>query len=278
MRNPFRQYPLGLYVAKAAQGASPDRALQKTENVMSRFHYSTREISGVAVFDLKGEPSFESVQEVAWKIQKNIRRHHFHQIILNFKEAGPLDAIELRRLLTVCIRPKHSVLYGASGEMAQFLEENCFTGKVDICADEKEVAESFGPFLFDKDPDKRFLDKTAKNPQESLGYQLERRRSHRMHVALPIELRIATAQNEILATKAIATNISEGGMFVEYLDLEAAKKIGALEPAESLEVDIHIFPSANFPEEYHVAGKIRRKEIRKEQLGFAIEFQEAGKV
>ena len=244
---------------------------------MSKFHYSTREIGGVVVFDLKGEPTFESVQEVAWKIQKNIRRHHFHQIILNFKAAGPMGTIELRRLLTVCIRPKHSVLYGASSDMTGFLEEHCFSKKVDICADEKEVAESFGPFLFDKDPDKRYLDSAAKTPRESLGYQLESRRSHRMHVAIPVEIRVASLQNEIITTKAIATNISEGGMFVEYLDLDAAGKIIAMEPIENLPVDIHIYQSANFPNEYHVAGRIRRKEIRKEQFGFGIEFQEIRK-
>lgn len=241
---------------------------------MTRFHYSTREIGGVAVFDLKGSPTFESVQEVTWKIQKSIRRHHFHQIILNFKEAGPMDTIELRRLLTVCIRPKHSALYGASPDMASFLQDNCFSGKVDICADEKEVAESFGPFLYDKDPEKRYIDKEAKTPKESLGFQLDGRRSHRMHVAIPVELRITSAMNEIVITKAIVTNISQGGLFVEYLDLEAAGKIIAMEPIENLSVDIHIFPSANFPDEYHVVGKVRRKEIRKEQLGFGIEFQE----
>ena len=245
---------------------------------MSRFRYSTREIGGVAVFDLKGEPTFESVQEVSWKIQKSIRRHHFHQIILNFKEAGPMDTIGLRRLLTVCIRPKHSALYGASVEMASFLEENCFTGKVDICPDEKAVAESFGPFLYDKDPDKRYLDKGAKTPSESLGFQIERRRNHRMHVAIPVELRITSIQNEIVTTRSLVTNISQGGLFVEYLDLAAAGKIMAMEPIENLPVDVHIFPSVNFPEEYHVFGKIRRKEIRKEQLGFGIEFQENGKV
>jgi len=185
-----------------------------------------------------------------------------------------MDTIELRNLLTVCIRPKHSVIYGAPAEMSRFLAENCFSGKVDICADEKEVAESFGPFLFDKDPAKGFPDSLGKSQKQSLGYQLESRRSHRMHVAIPVELRITSPKHEIVTTKAIATNISEGGMFVEYLDLDAAKKITVMEPIENLPVEIHIFSSANFPDEYHVAGKIRRKEIRKEQFGFGIEFQE----
>ncbi|HNX68499.1 MAG TPA: PilZ domain-containing protein [Candidatus Omnitrophota bacterium] len=239
---------------------------------MSKFHYSTREIGGVAVFDLKGEPTFESVQEVAWKIQKNIRRHRLQRIILNFQEAGALDAIGLRRLLTVCIRPKHSVIYGASAEMAHYLEDNCFTGKVDVCADEKEVAESFGPFLFDKDAEKRIMAPGVKNPQDSPGHQLEKRRSHRMHVAIPLKLTITSPKGEVLQTRAIATNISEGGLFAEYLDLGAAHRISALGPLAGLKVDIHIFPSANFPEEYQVAGKIRREEVRKEQLGFGVEF------
>lgn len=239
---------------------------------MSKFHYSTREIGGVAVFDLKGEPTFESVQDVAWKIQKNIRRHRLQRIILNFQEAGPLDAVGLRRILAVCIRPKHSVIYGMSSSLSNLLEENCCSGKVDICSDEKEVAESFGPFLFDKDAEKRISARGAKTPQSSPGYLLEQRRSHRMHVALPLELKIRTSQGEMIQTKAIATNISEGGIFAEYLDLAVVHKILSLEPLQGLDVEIRIFPSTNFPEEYQVAGKIIRREIRKEQLGLGVEF------
>ncbi|HOW58949.1 MAG TPA: PilZ domain-containing protein [Candidatus Omnitrophota bacterium] len=241
---------------------------------MTKFHYSTREIGGVSVFDLKGMPTFESVQEVAWKIQKNIRRYGLQQIILNFQESGPLDAIGMRRLLTVCIRPKHSVLYGVTPEMAHCIEDNFPSGKVDICSDEKQVAESFGPFLFVKDPDKKIMAKGVKTPQESLGYQLEQRRSHRMHVAVPLELKIFTASGEMIQTTAIATNISEGGLFGEYLDLGVSHRIDALNPIEGLKVEIHIFPSANFPEEYQISGEICRKEVRKEQLGLAVRFVE----
>lgn len=239
---------------------------------MSKFHYSTREIAGVSVFDLKGEPTFESVQDVAWKIQKSIRRHRLQRIILNFQQAGALDPIGLRRLLTVCLRPKHSVIYGASPEVVHYLEDGYLSSKVEICADEKEVAESFGPFLFDKDVEKKIPVKGTVRPAESIGHQFEKRRSHRMHVAIPLELKIATPQGEVIVSKAIATNISEGGLFAEYLDLDIAHKINALDPIQDLPVEVHAFPSTNFPEEYHLKGKIRRKEVRKEQLGLGIEF------
>jgi anti-anti-sigma regulatory factor len=239
---------------------------------MSKFHYSTREIAGVSVFDLKGEPTFESVQDVTWKIQKSIRRHRLQRIILNFQQAGTMDPIGLRRLLTVCLRPKHSVIFGASPEVVHCLEEGYLSSKVEICADEKEVAESFGPFLFDKDSEKKILAKGVLRPQDSIGRQFEKRRSHRMHVAIPLELKLATPQGDVIMSKAIATNISEGGIFAEYLDLEVAHKIDALDPIQDLQVEVHVFPSANFPEEYHLKGKIRRKEVRKEQLGLGIEF------
>jgi anti-anti-sigma regulatory factor len=239
---------------------------------MSKFHYSTREIAGVSVFDLKGEPTFESVQDVAWKIQKSIRRHRMQRIILNFQQVGTLDPIGLRRLLTVCIRPKHSVIYGASPEVVHCIEDGYLSSKVEICADEKEVAESFGPFLFDKDSEKKIPAKSVLHSRDSIGVQFEKRRSHRMHVAIPLELKITTPNGEVITSRAIASNISEGGLFAEYLDLEIAHKINALEPIQDLPVEIHVFPSVNFPEEYQLKGKIRRKEVRKEQLGLGIEF------
>ena len=241
---------------------------------MRRFTYSTREIAGVFVFDLKGEPTFESVQDVAWKIQKSIRRHRLQRIILNFQRAGHLDSIGLRRLLTVCLRPKHSVIYGASPEMVHSLEDGYMSSKVEICATEKDVAESFGPFLFEKDADKKIAARGILRPQDSVGYKFERRRKHRMHVAIPLELRISAPTGEVITSKAIATNISEGGLFAEYLDLETAHRICSLDPIENLKVEVRVFPSTNFPEEYQVNGKIRRKEVRKEQLGLGIEFVE----
>ena len=134
------------------------------------------------------------------------------------------------------------------------------------------MAEDLGPFLLEKDGDNEFPAEDGVNPEQTAGYQIERRRSKRMKVALPIELKIHLQNGELLESRAIATNISEGGLFAEYLDLEAAGKMEKLEPFQGFKVDIRIFPSANFPEEYQLQGKINRKEFRKKQLGIALEF------
>ncbi len=236
---------------------------------MSKLRVSTREIGSVCVFDLEGVPTQETLQEVAWKIQRNIRRHRLQRVILNLQGMADVDALGLRKLLAACIRPQKSLIFGASAGLKLSLEDTYVPKNVRVCDSEKEIAEDFGPFLLEREKEKEFA--VEDKPEDSLGMQVERRRSKRMHVAIPVELRLKLKNGEVLATRAIATNISEGGMFTEYLDLEVAAKIDALE-VQDLEADIHIFASANFPEEYTLKGRVNRKELRKKQLGLAVEF------
>ena len=239
---------------------------------MSKLKVSTREIGSVCVFDLIGEPTEDSLDEVVSKIQKNIRRHRLQRVILNFQMLPHLEPLSMRKLLTACIRPQKSLLYGVSDEMERFLETTYVPKNMRICHSEKEVAEDLGPFLLEKDGVGEFPAEEGVMPEQTGGYQIERRRSKRMKVALPLELKIHLASGQVLETRAIATNISEGGLFAEYLDLESVNKIEQLDPLQGLKVDIRIFPSANFPEEYQLQGKINRKESRKKQLGIALEF------
>jgi hypothetical protein len=244
-------------------------------NAMNKLTVSTREIGSVRVFDLFGDPSPENLQEVAWKIQRNIRRHRLQRVILNLQMLVSLEPLGLRRLMAACIRPQKSLIYISSRQLALDIESTYVPKNVRICQSEKEVAEDFGPFLLEKNQEQeRFPADGQTDKLQSIGYQLERRRSKRMHVALPIELRLVLANGSTLETHAIATNISEGGLFAEYLDLEASRKIEAIDPVQGLKVEIVIYPSANFPEEYHLQGKLCRKEFRKKQLGVGVQFVE----
>ena len=237
---------------------------------MAKLKVTTREIGSVCVFDLEGAPTQETLQEAAWKIQRNIRRHRLQRVILNFQKLPVLDPLGLRKLLAACIRPQKSLIFGASDSLLLSLEETYVPNNVRICKSEQEVAEDFGPFLLERERDKEFIldDKS----DEGIGLRVERRRSKRMHVAIPVELRIPGKGGEVIVTRAIATNISQGGFFTEYLDLDVCQKIDHMGNLEGQEVELHIFPSANFPEEYNLQGRIKRKELRKKQLGLAVEF------
>ena len=238
---------------------------------MKKFKLSTREIGTVHVFDLEGVPSLEEMDDAAWRIQRNIRRHRLQRVILNLQGVPSLDQLGLRKLLAAFIRPQRSLIFGATGSVINSLEEAYIPKNVRICASEKEVAEDFGPFLLEKDAEKRMDMDIEIAPQETIGYQMERRRSKRMHVALPLELQIFSARGPV-TTLAIATNIGEGGVFAEYLDLRKAEIIDQIDGLEGAPVEIRILPSANFQQECRVKGKVSRKELRKKQLGLAIRF------
>lgn len=237
---------------------------------MAKLKVTTREIGSVCVFDLEGAPTQETLQEVAWKIQRNIRRHRLQRVIINLQKLPAIDPLGLRKLLAACIRPQKSLIFGASDSLLLSLEDTYVPNNVRVCNSEQEVAEDFGPFLLEREKDKEFL--LGDGKEEGIGLRVERRRSKRMHVAIPVELKIPGKNGDIMVTRAIATNISEGGMFTEYLDLDVCRDIDSMGSLDGQEVEIHIFPSANFPEEYNLQGRITRKELRKKQLGFAVEF------
>ena len=239
---------------------------------MSKLKVNIREIGTVSIFDLMGEATEEGLKEVAEKIQRNIRRHRLQRIILNLQMIPDLEPLGLRRLMAACIRPQRSLIFGASPKLTGFLEETYIPKNTRICVSEKEVAEDFGPFLLEKGHQEAFTTDPTILPEESLGYRIEKRRSKRMHVALPIALKLLLSDGTHLQTLAIATNISEGGLFAEFLDLETARKVEGVEPIVGLKAAIVISPSANFSEEFRLEGKVVRRELEHKGVGIAVEF------
>ncbi|GEM_PF-679841 len=246
--------------------------------IMSQLRLTTREIGSVKIFDLMGDTTHDSLQEVAWKIQRSIRRHRLQRVILNVQKIKSLDEIGVRKLVAAFLRPQKSAFYGASGSVKDLLEDTYLPHNIRICPTEKEVAEDFGPFLFNKDERGKILGEKDRadngHGQPGPGILLERRRAKRMHVAIPLEMTLHPKGQDPVATRAISTNISEGGIFVEFLDLDAIKLVEKLDP-QGLKVEVQIHPSENFPEEYHLEGIVRRREVHKGGLGLAVEFVSA---
>ena len=244
--------------------------------VMSRLRLSTREIGSVQIYDLVGEPNLESLQEVAWKIQRSIRRHRHQRVILNVQKIRALDELSVRKLVAAFLRPQISAIYGATGTLVNQLEGTYLPKNMKICPTEKEIAEDLGPFLFHKEEVGRVLgqhqDRTANG--NGPGKEMERRRAKRMHVAIPLDATLYPDGKAPIKTHAISTNISEGGIFIEFLDLDALGVVEELKAVEGLRVEIQIHPSENFPEEYHLEGKVRRREERKRGMGLAVQFSE----
>ena len=240
---------------------------------MSKLRCTTREIGSVRVFDLQGEPNQELLQDIVFKIQRNIRRHRLQRVILNVQKIKSLDELSVRKLVAAFLRPRKSAIYGTSEMLMHQFEDTYLPGNIKICPTEKEVAEDLGPFLLQREEMGHILgEKDHIDEGSKVGKEFERRRSKRMHVAIPLEISLYPKDKDSFLTKGISTNISEGGIFVEYLDLDALEIIENMDPIQGTAVDIQILPSNNFPENYQLQGVIRRRDVRRGGLGLAIEF------
>ena len=232
-------------------------------------HLGLRKIGTVQVFDLGGVLTGEEMDPVTQKIDQVIQRKRLRRVILNLQKVQSIDGIALRKIIACLLRPQRSLIFAPDGACRELFETTHLPHSVRLCKDEEEVADAFGSFLFIKD--KIFevpIDETKPQPKD---YGLERRRNKRIRVAIPVKLTFHMKEGSTLSAKAIATNVSEGGLFAEFLDLNHPE-YSKMQGLEQTQVTIAVPPNENFKEEITIPGKIARFELLKKQYGIAIQF------
>ena len=228
-----------------------------------------RKIGTVQVFDLGGVLTGEEMEPVAQKIDQVIQKKKLRRVILNLQKVQSIDQIALRKIVACLIRPQRSLIFAPDESCRALFQDSHLPGSVRLCKNEEEVAEAFGSFLFLKD--KVFqvpVDETKPQPKD---YGLERRRAKRIRVAIPIRVAFQMKDGGVLTTKAIATNVSQGGIFAEFLDVNAPD-YSKMQGLEQSQVTITVLPGETFKEEITIPGKIARFELLKKQYGIALQF------
>ncbi len=228
-----------------------------------------RQIGRVHVFDLSGTLTGERSYEVIEKIDHTIQKKKLKRVILNLQEVQDLDELVVRKIIASLLRPQKSLVYCADEKLRAFFQASHMPNNVKLCANETEIAESVGSFLFEKDKDIG-LPKDQENFKNEYG--LERRRKKRIRVAIPVEIEFEMKDGKKIHSKAIATNISQGGLFAEYLDLDSSLQISQLGDLESNKVNVVVPANENFPEEVRIPGCVKRIELAKRQVGVGIQF------
>ena len=232
-------------------------------------HLGLRKIGSVQVFDLSGILTGDDVDSVAQKIDQVIQRKKLRRVILNLQKVRSMDEIALRRVLACLIRPQRSLIFTPDESCRRLFETTHLPGSVRICKNEEEVADAFGSFLFVKDNMFEVpVNETQPHPKSS---GLERRRNKRIRVAIPMKLTFQMKDGSAPMVKAIATNVSEGGIFAEFLDLDAPE-YSKMQGLEQSQLTITVPPNDTFKEEMVIPGKIIRFELLRKQYGIAIQF------
>jgi len=228
-----------------------------------------RKIGNVQVFDLSGTLIGEQLDPVIDKIESAIQRKKLRRVIINLQKVQSIDEIALRKITAVLLRPQRSIIFVPDGECRRQFEASHLPSNVKLCQNEEEVAESFGSFLFVKD--KAYEVPVDETQPKITDYGLDRRRSKRIRVAIPIKITGRMKDGSTVELKAIATNVSQGGLFAEFLDLNAPA-YSRMQGLEGSQVTVTVPPNETFREELAVPGKINRFELFKKQYGIAIQF------
>lgn len=232
-------------------------------------HLGLRKIGSVQVFDLSGVLTGEEMDPVTQKIDQVIQRKKLRRVILNLQRVQSIDGIALRKIVACLLRPQRSLIFAPDGTCRELFESTHLPHSIRLCKNEEEIADAFGSFLFLKD--KIFqvpVDETKPQPKD---YGLERRRNKRIRVAIPVHLTFQMKDGPALMAKAIATNVSEGGLFAEFLDLNHPD-YSKMQGFEQTQVTIEVPPNETFKEKVTIPGKISRFELLKKQYGIAIQF------
>lgn len=228
-----------------------------------------RQIGRVQVFDLTGVLVGEQLTPVVEKIDQTIQKKQLRRVILNLQKVQSADEVAIRKMLACLLRPQRSLIFVPEGPIRTAIENAHIPTNVKLCRNEEEVAEAFGSFLFLKDKSYEVpVDESQPQPK---SHGLERRRSKRIRVAIPIQLKFQMKDASTIQTKAIATNVSQGGIFAEFLDLDAPE-YPRMQGLEGGQVAVTVPPNSTFKEEMTVPGKIVRFEVTKKQFGIAIQF------
>ncbi len=237
----------------------------KTESI----HVGLRKIGSVQVFDLGGVLVGELMDPAIQKIDQTIQKKKLRRVILNLQKVQSMDAIALRKIVACLIRPQRSLIFAPDGSCRELFEASHLPHSVRLCKNEEEVADAFGSFLFLKD--KIFEVPVDLSLPQGKGYGLERRRNKRIRVAIPVKLSFHMKDGSTLTTKAIATNVSQAGVFCEFLDLDAPD-YPKMQGLEESQVTIVVPANETFKDELTVPGKIARFELLKNQYGIAVKF------
>ena len=232
-------------------------------------HLGLRKIGRVQVFDLSGVLTADGLDSAIEKIEETIQKKKLRRVILNLQKVTSIDELSVRRLVACLLRPQRSLIFAPGEWCREYFKTSYLPQSIKLCQNEEEVAEAFGSFLFLKDKIYQVpVDETKPQPASS---GLERRRSKRIRVAIPITLKFQMKDGNLLETKAIATNVSQGGLFAEFLDLDAPE-YSKMQGLEGSQVAVIVPPNDNFKDEMVISGKINRFELMKKQYGIAIQF------
>ena len=212
-----------------------------------------RQIGNVAIIDIRGAFSGswalrgrENLRQVVGSLCQG------EKVIFNLSQTSGLDTLGVRSILaSVSEEVDGAFLRGTSSVMdlvSRFPESKRFR----IFKNEQEMTQAFG---------KDFM---------KTGGVSEQRNSLRLQTAIPLEF-YYEEDGERVKFQAIVTNLSNSGLFAEYIDLKVAEEsLERLDPYELKMLYMTLFLPKR--KAIQLKGNVIHRNLDGEQMGIGIRF------
>lgn len=216
---------------------------------------SRRRIGSVVILDIKGE----LVGPWALKARDNIAQLMSTKslnLIINLRELSTIDSLGVKAI-SENLNPdsRNALISGKISVMEMFSRLHALHD-IKVFSDENSVIEFFG---------KEFVEHDEPNLFE------EKRIHKRLKTAVPLEFWYADPNGKKIVFKAIVTDLSQGGLMAEYLDLETVDAVNqVIDPYDLKMLELKLkLPGYDY---ICASGKVLRTVMSGEQLGLGVEF------
>ncbi|MBI4387951.1 MAG: PilZ domain-containing protein [Candidatus Omnitrophica bacterium] len=221
-----------------------------------------RHIGRIRIIDVKGNLIGPWAMRVRSEIQSLVVNNTAaaRVIVFNLALLQDIDSLGVKALFDDLPADSEAGLLNGRLSVMDMIQSVSVSAKVHLFKDEEELVEYFGKYLVSDD-----------------AVTDEHRRFSRINTALPLKFKCLEMQGKMAEFSAVITNLSEKGLFAEYIDLEDARESQSIvNPYDLKMLDLEI----KLPNRHVVSakGKVVRRKLDGEQVGIGIEFYELDEI
>lgn len=213
-----------------------------------------RKIGKIRIIDIEGDLVGPWAVKAKNELRLIIRGGTENVFVVNLKQLHDIDSLGVKAITESLPSNRKTALFNGNLSVMDMLHASSLPQELQLLRNEDDLVRYFGEEL------------VASDETDD-----ERRKHGRMSTALPVALTCMDSDGRDMKFQAIATSLSEGGIFVEYINLDdAVKSQEFVNPYELKMLSLKI----KFPNQDNVLvkGKVVRRKLDGEQVGIGIEF------
>jgi len=213
-----------------------------------------RRIGKVHVIDFRGEVAGPWAMRARQSLSHLLSNQMIENLLIDLRDLKTVDSLGAKAIIDPIGENTKCGLVAGRGSVMDMFQHIDLKDRVKILNSENDVLDFFG---------QEFV-------EQGKELEAEKRAHQRIKTALPLEFSWTDEDGREIWFHAIVTDLSEGGLFAEYLDLAEAELVGQkIDPYDFKMLQLVVkLPGLG---ELHAKGKVVRTTWH-DQIGLGIEF------